>query len=223
MLCLALAVLVICGIGCSHKRTAVPTDAHLTADSYTNSFFGFELKIPANWIVLNKIALENTNRPITPPQRIRDPFSGGWIVMPDVEMHDLITLVQDTNALADPTMTALATTNVAFTVFGHNVQPLNEIHTGKDYLGFLAGVFATLARSDHDLHMSGPSEINISGRKFYHVTFQRTARAKQASGPVFERIYTRVEGGYALVFVLSAPTEGELNKLEQVLAAVRFY
>jgi hypothetical protein len=83
----------------------------------------------------------------------------------------------------------------------------------------LAGAFAIVAAPDGRVRADGPSEVSVGGRKFYNDTFRRNIKTKQVS----ERIYARVDGGYALIFVLSAPTDGELDKLEQLMTSVRFY
>jgi hypothetical protein len=215
---LVLSTFLIAGCG---KKTSSPMDAHLNTGLYTNSFFGFTIAVPTNWVVLNKTDIDNaSSRPAPSPKQMRNPATGQMFNMPDMEMHNLITLVQETNLFPDTTLTALGTTNLSFSVFGQNVQFLEEIHTGKDYLGMLAGIFEITTLPNHDdLTNTGPSEVLVGGRKFYHDTFRRNMKTTY----VRQRIYSRVDNGYALIFVLTAPTEGDLDKLEQIMATVQFH
>jgi hypothetical protein len=206
--------------GCHRKKSGSPMDGHLSAGLYTNSFFGFTVTVPTNWIVLNRTDIETApSRPAPPPKQVRNPMTGQMIDLPDMDTYDLITLVQSTNLFPDVTLTALGTTNCAFSVLGQYVTPFEEIHTGKDYLGMLVGVFAILQAPNQEFRSAGPSEVPVGGRKFYRDTFRRNMKTVQVS----QRIYARVEAGYALIFVLTAPTESELDKLEQIMTTAQFH
>ena len=195
-------------------------DSRLNAGLYTNSFFGFTILVPTNWVVLNRTDIEKAaSRPATPPKQVRNPMTGQMVDLPDMEIYDLITVVQSTNSFPDATLTALGATNRAFSVLGQYVTPFEEIHTGKDYLGMLGGMFGILQAPNQNLRNVGPSEVLLGGRKFYRDTFRRTVRTT----PVSQRIYARVETGYALIFVLTAPTESELDRLEQIMTAAQFH
>src|SRR5689334_6323918 len=111
-LCLFLAFI---DSGCDGQKNqtkyAVRPEGHLVADTYTNSFFGCSLKIPASWSVLNRHEIEN---PPPPPllKRELNPFTGQSALIPDGTLYNLITLVEHTNLFPDATLTALAATNL---------------------------------------------------------------------------------------------------------------
>jgi hypothetical protein len=213
-LCLVLAAI---GTGCRQKKYTARPEGRLIADTYTNSFFGCSLKIPANWSVLNRAEIENPPPP-TLLKRERNPFTGQSFTVPDVELYNLITLVERTNLFPDATITAMAATNLALSVMCQNVSWNSAVHDGRDYLTMVKNIFEILAAPGRDLKFDGPSEVLVGGKKFYRDTFRGNAKNSQASW----RVYSRVDHGYGFIFVLSAPTEAQLDQAEPLMATVRF-
>jgi len=217
---IALILVLVPCFGCHQKRSGSQMDGHLMGNVYTNAFYRFTLAVPTNWAVLNKTEIENAaSRPAPPPKQVRDPGTGQMVDIPDMELYDLITLVEEPNLFPDKTLTALGSTNVSISAFGTYVLPLQDIQTSKDYLGMLVQICAIVQTPDRQLRNAGPKEVTLGGREFCHDTFRRAMKTM----PVSQSIYTRVEAGYALVFVLSAPTDTKLAELEQMMATVQFH
>jgi hypothetical protein len=216
--CLLLATFLAGETSCSRKKAGRVIDAHLSANTYTNSYFGFSLKTPAGWAVLNRAEIENPPPPSAPKQ-IRNPVDGLLIAIPDVEIYNLITVVERTNLFPDVTTTAMASTNIVLSVLAQDVSWNRDVHTGKDYLQMIFGIYDIVAPPGQRVQNAGPAEVEVGGRKFYRDTFHRTYKDIRVN----ERVYARLESRHALVFVLSAPTEGELDQLEQIIGTVSFH
>jgi hypothetical protein len=194
-------------------------NARLVDSLYTNAFYAIALTIPSGWFVLNSDAINQaTDAPPKTPEKRKNPFTDRVYELSDPELYNLLTVVEQTNGFCEAKITALGTTNVSFSILSQDVSFL-EVYTGKDYLGFLYRMFRVTTYGDERLIVAGPKEVDLNGQKFYCDTFHRHLRGT----PVTHRIYTRVDSHRALAFVLTAPTEGELEKSEPILRAVQFH
>ena len=199
-----------------HRPHTSPENGQLRGHLYTNSYFGFTVTLPTNWPVFHQAELEkgiHTNLP--PPQRIHSPLMGSFEI-PDVAVHNLLTTSEDAASLTDGTMTP---TNTTFTILAQNVSFIPEMRSGRNVLATWLGAFEITRHSDdNQIQAQGPKEAPIGGRTFYCDTFH----ASPHGVPVVRRLYARVEQGHALVFVLIAPTDRDLEPLEKILATAHF-
>jgi hypothetical protein len=199
------------------KPIPAPENGQLMGHLYTNSTFGFNLTLPTNWPVFHQAELEQgIHKNLPKPKRMSNPYSGGSFAMPDVEVHNLLTASVDANCLTDGTM---APTNTTFTILAQNVSFLPDVNSGKNVLGMWLNISEIAGPSHGDqIYPQGPKEVSVGGRSFYCDTF----KVNHGDVSMQRRFYARVEHGEALVFVLLAPTDGEMSRLEQILATTHF-
>ncbi len=213
----AVIVAVLVGRELLRKPKPSPENGQLVGHLYTNSTFGFSLFLPTNWPVYHQAALEggiHTNLP--KPKRMHNPFGGGSFELPDMEVHNLLTTSEDVASLTDGTMTP---TNMTFSMLAQNVSFLPQMASGRNVLATWLGAFEiTQHPNEGDIRGEGPREVSVGGRAFYWDTFHTESHGV----PVVRRLYARVEQGYALTFVLIAPTDAELERVEKILATARF-
>lgn len=213
----AIIMAVLLGRELFRKPKPSPENGQLIGRLYTNSTFGFTVLVPTNWRVFHQAQLEHgihTNLP--KPRRIEVPFAGGSYELPDVEVHHLLTTSEDAASLTDGTMTP---TNATFSILAQNVSYLPQMESGRNVLATWLGAFETIQHPDEgNIQGEGPKEVSVGGREFYRDTF----RVQPHGVPVVRRLYARIERGYALMFVLIAPNDAELDRVEMILATAHF-
>ena len=65
-----------------------------------------------------------------------------------------------------------------------------------------------------------PQEAQFSGRKFFRQDLKGTSTA---GAPVYESLFFTLARGYAVGFILAAPTQPALNGMVRTLDKLKFY
>jgi hypothetical protein len=231
-LCIAVlcSVLILGGLGCHRKAIGQagsppkisPQSGKLTAQRYTNEFFGFTIDVPTNWAVYHRAELEQgIHREYPKPERHYSPMTG-WIEVPHVELYNLITTGDNPATLTDGTLTPTNATLTILAMRQPHFEDEGRPYDGRLPLAMLAGTMGIVQRPERgdsaDMEQTGPSEVVLGGKEFYRDTLRLT----KGGVPLIRRFYARIENEHSLVFALLAPNNTDLDHLEQILATTRF-
>lgn len=207
------------------KPMPSPRNGQLSGQTYSNAFFGFTLTVPATLPLADRAALEKGIHENLPrPRRIHLPNSFRSLTIPDMLPHLLLSLGSNPGAARDLPWIMMTPTNTAFVVTAQNFGQDRTVNDGRFILEFWHSILAVnrvsrTPRAPEELSADGVAEASVGGRTFFRETFHL---ATPGSAMVY-RIYARNENGYALQFMLAAPTDAGLDELEKVLATARFH
>jgi hypothetical protein len=112
--------------------------------------------------------------------------------------------------------TTLGSTNAALIIMAQNLSwfPRGDSH---EALALLRSVLHN-GYYTSEVQSAGSAEVSIGGRTFARDSF----RLKKRGVPMTERVYARIENNYVLEFLLIAPGDEELDRLEKTLATIHF-
>jgi hypothetical protein len=224
------SVLMVVVAGCGRKATGksgrtpkiCPQNGKLSGQRYTNEFFGFTMDVPTNWAIYHRSELEQgIHREYPKPERHYSPMTG-WMEIPHIELYNLITTGDNAATLTDGTLTPTNATLSVLSMYQAHFEDEGRPYDGRLPLAMLAGTMDILQQpksgDSADMEQTGPSEVVLGGRKFYRDTLRLTKRGV----PLIRRFYGRIENEHSLIFVLLAPNDADLDRLEQILATTRF-
>ena len=186
---------------CAKTREGSPVDGQVVGPLYTNRYFGLSLNIPAGWTTAEFKPTFSTpgNTPRPAPKTPRDEHT-----------HQLLMLSEKPLDSPQPA-------NSSLLIMAEAAASVPGVKTAKDYLARASQLMIDAPIAYHPV--SGIADTSVGGVASARLDFT----ARLASDKSARQSYlVCLRYGYVLSFILSATTEEELKRLEQVLQTARF-
>ena len=203
---------------CKHETLYMPRVEKPDPDSpdkgivkdgiYYNYFFNFSLPIPENWAVAGTATEEYIME------------AGKAIVASDPQMEAAVEFsaqnVYQLLTISEFEIGAAVESNSSFVLYAERVSHAPGIKTGKDYLMHVTRMLLE-GNLPYERTKEG-SLTKLSDKEFYREDVQLRAVGRE----IQQAYYATILGDFALVVVLSAQTEEQMTRLEEVASTLRF-
>jgi hypothetical protein len=186
----------------AYKMTATNLAANggsIAKDVYTNSIYGFSVKLPAGWVVVP------AKSPVAP-----NPNSAEAAVMKNAQINHVLLLMTENLPLKK------SVERKSLQIVGTRLLKTPSPTEGQDYLNYS---IKTAKERNMPVEYGGdPKEVKINGKSFWMIGMnQKTAGAVQ-----HVEQYVTAQGSNLLQFLLVSPDEQGLKQLQPSMQSVQF-
>lgn len=186
-----------------------PDDGSVSANVYTNRFFGFSFEFPQGWTVVKEDAAKAIAK-----------LGGTLLARADPVLQDVTqaserityTLLVVIEGMASEQ--ALSTRMIEIIASDMRSQP--DLKSGKDFLEFSATMYKQLGLPMRIV--GSPQELPLGGRKFWKADL--TVRMTNGSHHAVQ--VATMEKGYLLQFLLASPDAAGLDEILKTMQSLRF-
>ncbi len=206
---LALALVPACNF-VSQDASGGPTDDRLSDTHYENDFFGFSLPLREGWAVAPREAEEHL-------RKVGNSALAGDDALLRAQLEDSLARTHQLLTLSEQPLGSPVPFNPSLIVLAEGVGHLPGVTSGPDFLGVMDN---TLQRGAMPYHPTGGIEpLTLGGRTFH----RRDYALRLPRMEILQAYLVRVEGDWALGFILTARTPDQLDELIGFAEQVRFH
>lgn len=177
--------------------------------TYFNHFFNFSLPIPEGWAVAGT-ATEEYMMEAGKAVMASDPRMNAATEMSAQNVYQLLTI-------SEFEIGAAVESNPTFVLYAERVSHAPGIKTGKDYLFHVTRLLLE-GNLPYERTNEG-SLTKLGDKEFYREALQLRAVGRG----IQQAYYAAILGDFALVVVLSAQTDEQMTRLEEVASTLRFF
>lgn len=183
---------------------------HIEKNKYLNSFFGFEMVLPDDWIIQTK------------EQVARIAQMGKDLVVGDDSKMKAIVKASEINTanllMASQFEQGSAVEyNPSISVVAENIHYLPGIKTGKDYL-FLARRILANSQLKYDFIDKDFNKENIGGSDFYLMNAEITYLGLN----IKQLYYTTIRDGFSIIVIISYVNEEQKQNMLKTINSIKF-
>lgn len=202
---LVLGIILVVIVGCSESGVSSPDDDVISNNIYENKYFSFSLPLPDGWIVADSQAIEVMWQ--TEMFAKNNPTPEATVAKAKQTTYHLLFISQKPIEIphSDPSILIEA----------EKVSQNPNIKDGKDIILQLA---IALIQQSPDSSLEKVYEYDLDGKPFYRADLVHNTPAR----PLRLSFISMVSKEYALLFVLTAQTEEEINNLEGMIKSGNF-
>src|SRR5437660_2487065 len=186
-----------------------PDDGSISANLYTNKFFGFSFEFPQGWTVVKADAASAIAK-----------LGGTLLAHGDPVLQDV---TQASERISYPLLVviegmankqALSMRMIQIIAADMRAQP--DLKSGKDFLQFSATMYKQLGLP---MEIVGtPEELPLGGRKLWKADLT----VRMSNGVLHAAQIATVEKGYVLQFLLLSPDTAGLDEIVKTMQSLRF-
>jgi len=183
---------------------------HVENGKYLNSFFGFEVGVPANWVVQTKEQSDNLSA------MGKEAFAGdnqnmkALISASEVNTANLLTVFK--YEMGSP-----VDFNPSFIFVAENLKFAPGIKSGSDYL-FQTRKLLKQSQMQFDYLDEEFTKVVISSHEFYVMN----ASINSGGTIINQRYYSTIQDGFCLSSVISFANDEQKSELEKVISTIKF-
>jgi hypothetical protein len=190
------------------QQTSTPDDGSVDKGVYRNTFFGFSVAYPKDWVVHG----EATNTRLKEIGKERATSTGAMsAASTEVILRNTYQLL---TAFQYP-MGAVVEVNPSFMLIAERVSHAPAIVTGRDYLLYVRPLMiktGVLPVNDE------PAPLMLDGRKFF-----RQDSRMQVNGVSFDQsIIITVNQGFAIAFILSGKDQPSIDEMFKAVGTLKY-
>lgn len=179
-------------------------------NKYTNSFFGFEMNIPEDWIVQSKEQTENLMKAGKEMVAGDDKNLKAVISASEVNSANLLTVFKhEIGAPIDY--------NPNFMVVAENLKNAPGVKNGADYL-FQCRKLLEMSQVKYDTIDSEFKQMMINGQEFHVMN----ASMSFMNLNIKQQYISTVKEGFALSCIVSYTKENQKEELDEVINSIQF-
>lgn len=206
---LRIAIVILLGVVANGQQPSTPADGVVKEGVYSNSFFGFSVAYPTEWVVHG----DATNTRLMEVGKERTVSSGALSASAtEVILKNTYQLL---TTFRYPLGTAGLDLNSSFMLIAENVSHAPGIVNGRDYINNVRPLMLKLGSK---VVQDEPVELVFSGRKFF-----RLDSVTQANGvSVNQAMIIGIIKGYALAFVITAKDQQAVDEAAKAIDTLKF-
>jgi len=177
---------------------------------YSNSYFGFTVDVPEQWIVQSKEQNEQLMNLGKEMIAGDDKSMKAVLNASEVNVANLLTVFK--YELGSP-----VDYNPSYMLIGENVMKAPGVKTGSDYF-FNARRIMQQSQTPYK-HIDEEYTLkNLGGKDFYVMNTE----IEYMGVSIYQAYYSRIDNGFALIMIISYTTDDEKDELENVIGSLSF-
>ncbi|MFI2744147.1 hypothetical protein ACG2LH_15545 [Zhouia sp. PK063] len=204
-------IIIITFFGCNTQKENTHFDyGRIENNTYTNSYFGFQLQLPEGWVIQSK---EDKDKMME---------AGKKLIVGDNKNLKAIIDASEVNSANLLTVFkykigSVEGYNPGYTIIAENLKNASYIKSGKDYLT-QARKLLLQSQLKYDTVSDNFIKEKINGKEFYRMDCSITI----TDYPIKQSYYSTIENGFSLVITISYVTAAQEKEVKGIINTMKF-